>query len=42
VDRRQVFFDLKDQTAFNEGEVRKALKEQGFPEVTVQSVPARG
>ena len=39
VDKREVRFDLKDKKGFNEEEVKGALKKQGFPEVTVRSVP---
>ncbi len=39
VKKREVRFDLTDKSGFNEEEVKKALKEQGFPEVTVKSVP---
>jgi hypothetical protein len=39
VDKREVRFDLKDKKGFNEEEVRKALKEKGFPELTVRSTP---
>jgi hypothetical protein len=39
VDRREVRFNLKERDAFNEEEVKKALKAQGFPEVTVKSAP---
>jgi hypothetical protein len=37
VDRREVRFNLKDRSAFNEEDVRKALQAQRFPEVTVTS-----
>jgi hypothetical protein len=40
-DRREVRFDLKDKGGFNEEEVKKALKGQGFPEMTVKSAPGR-
>jgi hypothetical protein len=36
---REVRFNLKDRGGFNEAEVKAALKGQGFPEVTVKSVP---
>jgi hypothetical protein len=39
VDRREVRFNLADKGGFNEEEVKKALKAQGFPEVTVKSAP---
>ena len=39
VDSREVRFDLKDKSAFNEEEVKKALTAQGFREVTVKSSP---
>jgi len=37
VKTREVLFNLTDKTAFNEDEVRKALKAQGFPQMTVKS-----
>ncbi len=37
--RREVRFNLKDKKGFNEDEVRKALKDEGFREMTVMSVP---
>jgi hypothetical protein len=40
VNRREVRFDLKDPAAFREEEVRKALKAQGFREVTLRSGPS--
>jgi hypothetical protein len=39
VDRREVRFDLKDKKGFNEEQAKEALKKQGFPEVTVRSLP---
>ena len=39
VDSREVRFNLGDKSAFNEEEVKKALKGQGFKEVTVKSAP---
>lgn len=39
VSKREVRFDLKDKTAFREEEVSKALKDQGFREMTVRSGP---
>jgi hypothetical protein len=39
VDRREVRFDLKQKKSFDEEEVRKALKAQGFREMTVKSAP---
>jgi hypothetical protein len=41
VDRREVRFNLKDGSGFNEEGVKQALKEQGFPEVTVKAAPGR-
>jgi hypothetical protein len=40
VDKREVRFNLnlKDKTAWPEEEVRQALKDQKFPEMTVKSV----
>lgn len=40
VGTREVRFNLKEQTQFNEEEAKKALKSQGFPQVTVRA--ARG
>ena len=31
VDKREVRFNLKEKSAFNADEVKKALKDQGFP-----------
>lgn len=42
VKKREVRFDLVDKTGFQEAEIRKALEERGFPEVTVRSVPETG
>jgi hypothetical protein len=39
VDRREVRFNLKDKSAFNEEEAKNALKSQGFPEVAVRAAP---
>ncbi len=39
VDTREVRFNLKDRGAFNESEVKKALQDQNFPEMTVKSAP---
>ena len=41
VDRREVRFNLADKSAFDEEAVKKALKGQGFSEVTVKSVPSQ-
>jgi hypothetical protein len=41
VDTREVRFNLKDKKAFNEQELRDALKGQRFPEVTIQSGPPK-
>ena len=38
VKTREVRFNLKDKTAWNEEEVRKALKDERFNEVTVKSL----
>ncbi|MBI1913730.1 MAG: hypothetical protein HYS12_03090 [Planctomycetes bacterium] len=40
VDKREVRFNLKDKKGFQEEEVRKALKAEGFREMTVRSVPS--
>jgi hypothetical protein len=40
VGTREVRFDLADKKAFNEEEVRKALKDQGFKEVNVKTAPS--
>jgi hypothetical protein len=39
VGTREVHFNLKDKSAWNEDEVRKSLKAQRFPEVTVKVAP---
>ena len=39
VDKREVRFNLKDKKAFKEEEVRKALADQRFKEMTVTSAP---
>ena len=39
VDKREVRFNLKDKKGFREEEVRKALKAEGFREMTVRSSP---
>jgi len=41
IPRRELRFNLKDKSTFNEDEVKKALQAQGFPEVTVTSAPRR-
>jgi hypothetical protein len=38
VPKREVRFNLKDKTAWNEDAVRQALQAKNFPEVTVKSV----
>lgn len=38
-DNRELRFDLKDKSAFNEEEVKKALSAQGFREMSVKSSP---
>ena len=37
IPRREVRFNLKERNAFNEEAVRKALKDQGFPQVTLKA-----
>jgi hypothetical protein len=37
VSTREVRFNLKDRAAFSEEATRKALKDRGFPDVTVKS-----
>jgi len=39
IDTREVRFDLKDKSAFNEEAVKAALKAQGFKEATVKLAP---
>ena len=39
VDRREVRFNLKDKGGFNEAAAKAALKDKGFPEVTVKAAP---
>jgi hypothetical protein len=39
VDKREVRFDLKDKSKWNEQTVKKALQDQRFPEVTVKAAP---
>ena len=39
VDRREVRFNLKDQSAFNLDEAKRALKTQGFAEVELSAGP---
>jgi hypothetical protein len=41
VPRREIRFDLKDRDVFKEDEVRKALQDERFPEVTVKAAPGR-
>jgi len=36
---REVRFNLKDKSAFNEEAVKAALRAQGFKEATVKSAP---
>jgi copper chaperone CopZ len=40
IPKREVRFNLKDRKAFNEEDVKNALKGKGFPEVTVQAAPS--
>jgi hypothetical protein len=42
VSKTEVRFNLKDRTAFDEGQLQKALEGQGFPEMTVRSRPSGG
>jgi hypothetical protein len=37
--KRELKFDLKDKSRFNEAEVKDALKAQGFPNATVKAGP---
>jgi hypothetical protein len=37
VSTREVRFNLKDKTAWSEEQVKQALKDKNFPEVTVKS-----
>jgi hypothetical protein len=39
VSTREVRFNLRDKSAWSEDEVRKSLKDQRFPEVTVKTAP---
>jgi hypothetical protein len=39
VSTREVRFNVKGKNAWSEEEVRKALKDQRFPEVTVKAAP---
>jgi hypothetical protein len=41
-DKREVRFNLKDKGAFKEDQVKEALKEQGFKEMTVKDRPTEG
>jgi hypothetical protein len=41
IPNREVRFNLKDKGAFKEEELKKALKAQGFPVVTVKSAPTK-
>ena len=41
IPRRELRFNLKDRDGFREDEVKKALKDQGFAEVTVKAAPGR-
>ena len=36
---REVRFNVNDKSAWSEVDVKKALKDQGFPDVTVKSPP---
>ncbi len=39
VSTREVRFNITDKAAWNEDEVKKALKDQRFSEVTVKAAP---
>jgi hypothetical protein len=39
VEKREVRFNLSDRKAFNENELRRVLKEERFPEMTVTTKP---
>jgi hypothetical protein len=39
VPTREVRFNLKDKSAWSEADVKKALNDQRFPEVTVRAAP---
>jgi hypothetical protein len=39
VKTREVRFNVKDKNAWSADEVKKALKDQRFPEVTVKGAP---
>ncbi len=41
VDRREVRFNLKDKSAFDEDAIKQALKAQRFPVVTVTRAPGQ-
>ncbi|MCI0455739.1 MAG: hypothetical protein L0Z62_02000 [Gemmataceae bacterium] len=41
IPRREVRFNLKDREGFNEDEVKKALTDQGFPQMTVKTTKGR-
>lgn len=41
VGKREVRFNLKDKGGFDEGAAKKALQDQGFPEVSVKSAPGK-
>jgi hypothetical protein len=41
IPRRELRFNLKEQDGFKEDEVKKALKDQGFAEVTVKTTRGR-
>ena len=36
---REVRFNLKDKSAWSEDAIKKALKDQRFPDVTVKAAP---
>jgi cytochrome c-type biogenesis protein CcmE len=39
VGKREVRFNVNDKSAWSEDELRKSLKDQRFPEVTVKVAP---
>jgi hypothetical protein len=39
IETREVRFDLKDKSKFNEEEIKQALKEKKFSKMTVKSAP---
>jgi hypothetical protein len=41
IPKRELRFNLKERDSFKEDDVKKALKDQGFAEVTVKTAPGR-